>query len=735
VSCVRARRGLLLSVALVSSSACTTVDLESIGREPGISRLPRPKDQIATAKKSDDPAALSNASETGKTITVSGTGIFVGQPSSSEPKDKVDDPAQGVTLNLVNVPTAQAAKSVLGDMLRERYTIDPGVKGEITIQTPEPVSKSAAVDLFQAALRANNAALVSVKGQLRIVPSDQALAGAPLYVKGASAAKEKPGSGLHIVQLRYVAAAETNRILEPMAPRGGIVRADQARNTITLSGSRQEIAGMLEAISVFDVDTMKGMSFALIPVTSSQPTAIADELRTVFAANRDGPMAGMVRFLPNNRLKAVLVITPQRDYLARAEDWVRKLDAQARGAERQFFTYAVQNRRAQDLVSALQALFSGEGDEKGTRHVSPSETEATVDSKVSEPLDFLAGSSGGARRTPMRAAQGPAARKQEMTVATVSLDDKSGAPRVKIAADLGKNALLIEATPADYQRLMRVIGELDVMPNQVVIEATIAEVTLNDELKMGVRWFFANKKMHGFTFSDAANGALSSVFPGFSYAMTSANLSTTLNALNQITDVKVISSPSLTVMDNSTAVLQIGDQVPITTASATGVLSGNAPIVNSVSYRDTGVILAITPRINSSGRVQLEIEQEVSTVASTTSSTINSPTIKQRRIKTNVFVKDGEALALGGMIQASNSVSRHQVPILGDLPLLGTAFRNKDDDMGKTELIVMITPHVIRNFDEAEAISKEFRRELALEAQHPRSPPRALPTKLRRTFE
>jgi general secretion pathway protein D len=133
--------------------------------------------------------------------------------------------------------------------------------------------------------------------------------------------------------------------------------------------------------------------------------------------------------------------------------------------------------------------------------------------------------------------------------------------------------------------------------------------------------------------------------------------------------------------------------------------------------------------------VLLEIEQEVSSVAATTSSKIDSPTIKQRRIKTSVFVKDGQALALGGMIQTSSSVARDQVPILGDLPLVGNVFRSKGDENGKTELLVIITPHVIRNFDEAEAITKEFRRELALEAQHPSSPPRTLAKKLRRTVE
>jgi general secretion pathway protein D len=716
-------------------SACAKPDIESVGREPGLSRLPRSDDPKGAGKMT---AALVKGEEAAKTITVTGTGVFVGQPPASEAKgdarDAAEDPAENVTLNLVRVPAAQAAKTILGDLLGVRYTIDPSVKGEVTIQTPRQVTKAAAVELFQAALRASNAALVSTKGHYRIVPVDQALIGASISVEGSKAARDKPGSGVHIVQLKYVAASEISRLLEPMAPRGGIVRADEARNVIALSGSQQEIAGMLEAIRIFDVDTMKGMSFALIPVTSSQPTAIAEELRTIFAANREGPMAGMVRFLPNNRLKAVLVITPQHQYLARAGDWVRKLDAQAKGTERQFYTYAVQNRRAQDLVSALQALFSGESDGKGRSGVVPSEKEAFVESKPPGAFDLGAGSPG-SRKTLARVPHGPASGKEAMTVATLALDDKEGTRRVRIAADLAKNALLVEATPADYRRLLRVIGELDVMPSQVVIEATIAEVTLNDDLKMGVRWFFANRKNQSFTFTDAASGALDSVFPGFSYAMTSANLAATFNALNKVTDVKVISSPSLTVMDNSTAVLQIGDQVPITTATAVGVVGGNAPIVSSVSYRDTGVILAITPRINASGRVLLEIEQEVSTVATTTSSTIDSPTIRQRRIKTSVFVKDGQALALGGMIQTSSEASSGQVPFLGDIPLLGTLFRSKDSDAAKTELVIIIKPHVIRSFDEVEAITKEFREELALEAKHSRGPPLALGAKVERAFK
>ncbi len=314
-----------------------------------------------------------------------GTGRFVGEQRvraralAGAPDD------DGVTLNLVNVPAPQAAKTVLGDMLGIKYTVDPGIEGKITIQTPNPVSRSATLDLFQAALRANNAALVKANGQYRIVPLDQAAVGAAIKVSTPGGIEEKLGSHVQVVQLKYVAASEIRRILEPISPRGSIIRSDDARQTITLSGSEEEIAGTLDAISIFDVDVMKGMSFAIVPVKTSQPAAIADELKKVFGADREGPMSGMVRFLPNKRLGAILIISPQPRYLARAETWARKLDEHAAGSEKQFFTYEVQNRPAQELVDALQSMFASElGAGRSGRNVAPRYQEARLQSAGSQ---------------------------------------------------------------------------------------------------------------------------------------------------------------------------------------------------------------------------------------------------------------------------------------------------------------------------------------------------------------
>jgi general secretion pathway protein D len=788
------RRHGLLCVFALALSACQTTDeaFVATAQTPTPAPLARSDDAVvqrgarlpppsSAASRSGGTPLLDNSPKT-KTTFLEGTGRFVGDP---QPRQAAPDATEdGVTLNLVNVPAPQAAKTILGDILAVRYTVDPGVEGKITIQTPHPVAKSTAVDLFQSALRANNAAIVDANGIYKIVPLDQALVGATIQLAGIppsaplsdAAGGGNVGSGVKIVQLKYVAAAEMRRILEPIAPRGSIVRADTTRNLLTLSGNGNDVAGLLEAIAIFDVDVMRGMSFALVPVRTSQPDTIADELRTVFASEKEGPMAGMVQFLPNKRLGAILIISPQPHYLKRAESWVRRLDAQAEGSEKQFFTYAVQNRRAAELVEVLQSMFATEtgGARNGaTRNVAPSYREATVQSPATQPMQQsngltpVSGFGGGGglgtgglgsgglgtgglgsgglgaggfgsrfgSGTATATRSQPASGQRESATAQLGRDEATGEPRVKVAADAAKNSILIEATPADYRRIMRVIGSLDAIANQVMIEATIAEVTLTDDLKFGVRWYLNSQGGHKYTFTDDPAGAVTSVFPGFSYALTAANAAGTLNALNQITNVNVISSPSLTVMDNRTAQLQIGDEVPIITGSAVSVLSNGAPLVNSVAYKDTGVILSITPRINQSGRVLLDIEQEVSSVASTTSSGIDSPTISQRRIRTSVVVSDGEALALGGMIQKSKTASRTQIPIFGDLPGIGNLFSSKDNQVGKTELLVIITPHVIRNLTEARQVTDEFRRELQMNDPRISGRWRNIPDAARRAFE
>jgi len=667
---------------------------------------------------------------------------------SPDRKKDVANSEATVVLNLSSVPLQQAAKTVLGDLVGVNYVVDPRVDGVISVQTTRPVTKADALELFQAALAPIGATLVENRGIYRIAPADQSATGAistggasqdiaggsiDRDVTGAITPGRSPresaigGNGIRIVQLKYVAATEVARVLEPMIPKGSIVQADDARNIIALKGSPGEIDSMLDTISIFDVDVMRGMSFAVVPVKTAQPNKLADELKAVFASDKEGPLKGRVRFIANARLGAILVVTSQPSYLPRAQTWIKRLDAKVDGAERQLHVYQVQNRPVAELATVLQSMFTDEMKvvHSTVRNVSPRSGQvslAAAAGNVPGPGGAVQVSDqGGTNGAPQ---SGPGGGLQNLARAlnnepqSPSTDpmesptsySRAGEPPIKIVADDTKNSLLIMANDRDYQRILRVIQRLDVVPSQVLIEAVIAEVDLNDDLQYGVQWQLQKGGTQTASFTNAVTGGLASIFPGFNYAFSAANVAATLSALNALTHVNVISTPSLMVLDNKTARLQVGDQVPITTQTATSTVTASTAIVNSITMQDTGVILSVTPHINESGRVQLEIEQEVSSVVPTTTSSINSPTIQQRKVKTTVVVNNGEVLALGGMIQDSASKTSSQLPLLGSIPGIGAIFSNKDNAVKKTELLVLITPRVVRDGTENRLVTEEYRR-------------------------
>ena len=684
--------------------------------------------------------------------SIVGSGRFVGDAGPRQ-KDDMRDEKDGVTLNLANLPIAQAAKVVLGDIAGVDYVVDPRIDGKVTAHTARPVRRKAAIELFQSALRVSGAAIVESDGVYKIVPLDQAAASGSISVSPQPLDQDRLAGGARIVRLRYVSASEMKRVLEPITRQGAVVRADDQRRTLTLSGDPQEIAALEDAIALFDVDTMRGMSFAVVPVTSADPDALVEDLRKVFGSEREGPMNGMIQFIGNKHLSAILAITPQPAYLSRARAWIERLDARAQGVQRQFFSYRVQNRPAKELVQVVASMFGRDAGVAKSNDVSPRFGSSVLSSSGglstssggssalgssgfgssgSSGLGSSSGqlgaisptSGGGAAGAGFGATSGSSSSSNgpDQTQTASALGEDS---RFKLAVDEAKNAIVVMATPEDYKRLLRVIEKLDVLPNQVFIEATIAEVSLNDDLHFGVRWFLQKRSsMAGFSTGDAGapadidtlgnnllGAAVGGVFPGFAYAFRGANAQVTLNALNQITNVNIISTPSLTVLDNRQAVLQVGDQVPVTTLSG-ATAQGGITTFNSVNYRDTGVILAITPHINESGRVMLELEQEVSNVAPGTNTTTTTPTIQQRRVKTQVVVNDAESLMLGGLIQDSRTRASAQVPVLGDVPIFGNAFKDKIDTAGKTELLIMITPHVVRTLGEARDITDEYKRKL-----------------------
>jgi general secretion pathway protein D len=712
--------------ALIALSACTTsqlqdyavrLDSSSSGADAG-DRPARPQPRSAfsslIAPATDKPA---------KTEFVSrGTGQFVGT-GDAVVAAKTFKGTDGVTINLLNAPVAQAAKTILGDFLKADYVISDKVTGTVTIQTSAPVEPAAVADIFEAVLKANGIALIRADGHYRLTPLAGA-AGAPVSLEGQP---HGPGITTRIVPLKYISGSEMRRVIEPMFGQGAILRVDDQRNLLVVNGTGRELANLESLVSIFDVDWMRQMSFGVFPVKTAEPEVVAKELETVFGLDKEGPLKGVVRILPNARLNSVLVISSKPDYLDTARAWIARYEKMGEDKEEQIYAYKVQNRPAAELADVLHKVLatdaqSGGGNPGG---VAPRLEPATVASPASSVrtgttlgtgpggLGFGTAGGGAASRTSLFSSAQNAPRPDASTTAA---SYRAGA--AKVVVDEQMHTLVIQTVPSEYQRIVRILQRLDVAGTQIMIEASIAEVTLTDELKFGVKWFF-EKGNHSFTFTDAASGAVASAFPGFSYFLAAKNLNVALDALSNITKVNVVSTPNVTVMDNKTAMLQVGDQVPIQTSSSQAVTGQNAPILNSIQMIDTGVILSVTPHVNDSGRVLLDIEQEVSTATPTTSSGIDSPTIQQRRVRTTVAVADGDGVALGGLIQERNTANKNAMPILGDIPVLGNAFGTKDDQINRTELLIIIRPRVMRDSDDARRATEEYRSRIKSET--PRS--------------
>ena len=341
---------------------------------------------------------LAHSGQGGQTQTIRGTGRFIdpapsrsGEHTQEVREDgvkmsKANFPQEdGVTLNLVNLPIAQAAKIVMGDILSVNYVVDPKLDGKVTVHTAQPVKKSSAIELFQSALRVSGAAVVENGGLYKIVPLDQApTSGQSISAGPSDEPSNQIGQNARVVQLRYVSAEDMKRVLEPIVPHAAVLRADQARNALTLSGTAQDIATLQDAIAMFDVNTMRGMSFALVPVKSSDADALAEDLRNVFGSEREGPMNGMIQFIGNKRLSAILVISSQGQYLSNAEAWIHRLDARAQGTEKQFYSYHVQNRPAKEMVAVLSSMFGADATNGKGNNVGPRYSKATVSSNPLE---------------------------------------------------------------------------------------------------------------------------------------------------------------------------------------------------------------------------------------------------------------------------------------------------------------------------------------------------------------
>ena len=651
------------------------------------------------------------------------------------PPAKAGEETGDITLNFVDTDIREIVRVVLGMTLKLNYAIDPAVQGTATLEIGKPLPRSALLPTLETLLNQNGATLVMREGVYRVMPI---AAGSLTNIANSPGAV---GAGTQVVPLRYASAKDLAKLLEPYVAENGKIVADPGRNAMIVSGDpavRQTLIGLIQA---FDIDLLAGQSYAVFPARDGEsPAKMASELEKALRTGAEEPLAGSVRIVPLQRLNAVLVVSAQR----RVIDEARRIFGLERRVEdattRTWHVYYVQNGQSADLENLLQRAFTPGRVAAGAAAGPPGATAPGAEplrmasargglgggAAGASPLGQSAGARGGlstadAAGTAPTAGAG-ARETSEPGAEPLSpqgeADGSEAANRIRIIANRRNNALLINATPSEYGVIEGMLRKIDIIPLQVMIEATIAEVTLNDALNYGTQFFLGKKVAGVLSFGGGTNPVttiggnpvgFANNFPGFVVAN---GVREVINALAAVTQVKVLSAPQVLVLDNEPARLQVGAQVPVLTQSQQSTISPNAPIVNSVDYRDTGVIMLVTPRVNSGGLVSLDISQEVSDVAEVTTGNINSPTFNQRLIRTRVAVQDGQTVGMAGLIRDSDSQGNSGIPLLKDIPLLGTLVSNQQNTRQRIELLVLITPRVVRDQRDARSLTEDLRSQL-----------------------
>lgn len=620
------------------------------------------------------------------------------EPAPTPPKLPVAAPAPGdIRLDFPGADAAVVAKAVLGDILHVNYSIDPAVTQKVTLVTPGGVARSAVFGLFEAALKDAGLAAVRVGDGFAIRPI------AAAQGQGLSA-PDALGFGTEVVTLQFVSADQIKKVFDGILP-GVVSSTDPSRSTLTISGTTGQRENARALLKQFDVNWLRNMTFALYVPQRTDSRLIVPELEKLIDAP-DSPTRGLVRMISMERLNGILAISRQPQYLDDVRRWIDILDRETSSNEPKLFVYNVQNGRSRDLARTLNSAFGNAttgstgsddpfADRTGTGAALPDDRAAAQQVPPANPA------TNGANGTNPNG--------------TDSNGGNGKTLRSRITSDEVNNAVIVFGTPREYAVIEDALRKLDVPPAQVLIEAAITEVSLTDDLRFGVQWNFqAGNANFALTNDTQSTTKPIQNVPGFSFLYTNnSSVSAALNALEARTHINVVSAPKLVVLNNHTAALQVGDQVPILTQQQQSTNnSGSAPIINSVEYRDTGVILKVTPRVNSGGVVLLDIAQEVSAVSNRTVSGTSSPVISTRRVSTSIMVHDGQVIALGGLFRDSKSFGKDGLPILSRIPVLGSLFGRNINTQDRTELIVILKPHVIHSVDDGDAVTEELRAKL-----------------------
>lgn len=715
--------------------------------------------------QSTDNAALDNRNSAssredkdrseGAERTLQGTGkVF------QAPAQQVAITGSPVKLNFEDAPIAQVVQTVLGDILKADYVLLPPIAGSVTMTTQKPIPPDQVLSLLETALQASGLAMVrDTRGTYHIGTVD-ALRSVGASVRVAEVgAPMAPGFGVVILPLQFIGASEMASILRPMAGESAILRVDAVRNMLVMSGTRVQAEGWLEMVRTFDIDLLEGMSVGVFPLKYISIEEVTDALQALQggsgrsnasagaarapgaaaagaqaqrpAANAEagssgfastGFLSGALHVMPIERLNSILVITSRPAYLDQVKRWITKFDqAGAIGGQAQLHIYHVQNGNAKHLSNVLSGIFGGTASNNGTRAdsgVAPGLNTTVSGSAMgsSGNIGLRLGAGAGASNTGAGGINTLGRSSGNVAAANTGVSSVTTLGNIRVMADELNNSVLIWGTPAEYERIETALRKLDVPPTQVLIEASIIEVTLNDSLRYGLEWSFNNRdggySGAGSLLSGSSKSVGEALASGFTYTISNSagRIRAALNALSNKTNLKVVASPTLMVLDNHTASISVGTQQPFQSGSTISGSDSNV-ITTNIQYKDTGVGLSVTPSVNAGNMVTMNVDQTVTDVGAPDDVT-KQRSFLQRQISSRVAVRSGESIVMGGLIQESSSSGRSGVPLLHDLPLVGHLFGSTSKEGARTELIVVITPRVVRTDVDIRGVTESLREQM-----------------------
>lgn len=654
-----------------------------------------PPTQAATQVATD---GTSRPEMTDRAQLFTGTGNFLKTSPLPAPAA-----AEGETyvLNYEGAEIREVIWNILGIILKENYTVHPAVQGTVALHTAKAIPRSALLPTLETLLRQYGFALVREGEMLKVMPAAFAIRGSVTPQLGSLSTPLPKGLSVQVVPLKWISAREMWKLLEPIVTDPTVMRIDDARNLLVLAGTENELRHLLEAIDLFDVDYMAGMSMGLFPLRGADARAVAQELSLLFGDLEKGPLAGIVRLITVDRLNGLLVVSTQPSYLEQARVWIERLEkADTAESGSRLRVYPVQNSKAENLAKLLNEIF-------GNAAARPTGAAPTAASRPGTPAT-----------TPR-----PATPAAGGTRSATGLSQP-----VQVIADKDNNALVILAAPEDYDVIEAAIKQLDVVQRQVLVEVMFAEVKLTGDLEFGVEWYLsANPGRSGIigslatkTGADARSTTITPPAPANVRASRGLTLVRTLTSGTQVGAIldllesdsraSLVAAPSTVVADNQQATIKVGTRVP--TLTATQTVTGGNNVIESVQYVETGVLLDVTPRIASGSRVALDLNVEVSDATRSAASTINSPDINNRSAKSSVTVLSGETVVMAGLIRQNDETSSAGLPVLAKIPILGGLFGRQQRSKDRTELLVLITPRVINDSREASEFTEDVKRKM-----------------------